>query len=192
MRDEIYPGLPQHTANEIFYADEYKDNGESQSCTKIYPEASGITGGLGHITCQHGITKEYTAMKNGESPALFAKTIFKRMPKRIKAERRVFVYLYFHKFALRRYPWRSRRWTFVIDRHHYKNHKLCSSAYNMDSCKWLDGVNSQVCEQRNNQLRKMAKSLAHMSLKNYLRNLTLFFSYTNLKTKKEICTPKWS
>ena len=58
----------------------------------------------------------------------------------------------------------------MIDRHHYKNHKLCSSAYNMDTYKWLDGVNSQVCEQRNNQLRKMAKSLAHMSFKNYIRN----------------------
>ena len=134
-------------------------------------------------------------MKNGESPALFAKTLFKRMPKRVKAERRVFVYdncCNFHKFTLRRYPWRSRRWTFVIDRHHYKNHKLCSSAYNMDSYKWLDGVNSQVCEQRNNQLRKMAKSLAHMTFKNYLRNLTLFFSYTNLKIKKVIDCPKWN
>ena len=176
VRAEIYPGLPQHTANEKFHADKYKDKGEIKSCTKIYPEASGITGGLGHLTCQHGITKGYTAMKNGESPALFAKTIFKRLPKRVKAERRVFVYdncCNFHKFTLRRYPWRSRRWTFVIDRHHYKNHKLCSSAYNMDSYKWLDGVNSQVCEQRNNQLRKMSKSLAHMSFKNYLRNLTL-------------------
>ena len=48
---EIYPGLPQHTANERFYADRNTDPGEIKSCTKIYPEASGITGGLGHITC---------------------------------------------------------------------------------------------------------------------------------------------
>ena len=134
-------------------------------------------------------------MKNGESPALFAKTVFKRLPKRVQAEKRVFVYdncCNFHKFTLRRYPWRSRRWTFVIDRHHYKYHKLCSSAYNMDSYKWLDGVNSQVCEQRDNQLRKMAKSFAYMSFKNYIRNLTLFFAYTNLKIKSEIVSPKWS
>jgi hypothetical protein len=75
-----------------FIDDSYKDRGETKSCTKIYPEASGITGGLGHITCQHGITKGYTAMKNGEPLALFAQTIFKRLPKRVKAERRVFVY----------------------------------------------------------------------------------------------------
>ena len=70
VKAEIYPSLPQHTANEKFYADKYKDKNETQSCTKIYPETSGITGGLGHVTCQHGVT----AMKNGESPAPFAKT----------------------------------------------------------------------------------------------------------------------
>ena len=52
-------------------------------CHKEYPEASGITGGLGHITCMHGVTKGYTAMESGESPALFAKTVFKRLPKKI-------------------------------------------------------------------------------------------------------------
>ena len=61
---------------------------------------------------------------------------------------------------------------------------MCSRAYDMDSYKWLDKVNSQVCEQRNNSLRKMAKSLAHMKFINYIRSLTLYFSYTNLKIKK--------
>ena len=186
---EVYPGLPQHTANERFYADKYKDAGEIKSCHKEYPEASGITGGLGHITCMHGVTKGYTAMKSGESPALFAKTVFKRLPKKVKAEKRVFVYdncCNFHKHVLRRYPWQSRNWHFVVDRHHYKNHKLCSSAYNMDSYNWMENINSQVCEQRNNSLRKMAKSLAHMKFKNYLRNLTLYFSYTNMKIKQQI------
>ena len=56
----------------------------------------------------------------------------------------------------------------------------------MDSYKWMENINSQVCEQRNNSLRKMAKSLAHMKFKNYLRNLTLYFSYTNMKIKQQI------
>ena len=186
---EVYPGLPQHSANERFHADKYKDPGEIKNCHKEYPEASGITGGLGHITCMHGITKGYTAMKSGESPALFAKTVFKRLHKKVKAERRVFVYdncCNFHKHVLRRNPWQSRNWNFVIDRHHFKNHKMCSAAYNMDSYKWMDNINSQVCEQRNNSLRKMAKSLAFMKFSNYIRSLTLYFSYTNMKIKNHI------
>ena len=45
---EVYPGLPQHSANERFHADKHKDPGEIKNCHKEYPEASGITGGLGH------------------------------------------------------------------------------------------------------------------------------------------------
>ena len=185
---EIYTGLPQHSVNEKFYADRNKDQGEIKNCTKIYPEASGITGGLGHITCQHGVTKGYTAMKNGKSPALFAKTLFLRFPKRVQAEKRVFIYdncCNFHKYTLRRYPWRAKQWTFLIDRHHFKNHTLCSNAYNMDTYKWLDNVNSQVCEQRNNSLRKMGKTLAHMKFESYIQTLTLFFSYTNMTVKNK-------
>ena len=99
-----------------------------------------------------------------------------RLPKNVKAEKRVFVYdncCNFHKHVLRRYPWQSRKWHFVIDRHHYKNHKMCSRAYDMDSYKWLDKVNSQVCEQRNNSLRKMAKSLAHMK---FINDILAFLS----------------
>ena len=102
-----------------------------------------------------------------------------KITEKCKGRKRVFVYdncCNFHKHVLRRYPWQSRKWHFVIDRHHYKNHKMCSRAYDMDSYKWLDKVNSQVCEQRNNSLRKMAKSLAHMKFTNYIRSLTLYFS----------------
>ena len=91
--------------------------------------------------------------------------------------------LQFSETCVERYPWKTRSWIFVVDRHHCKNYKLCSAAYNMDSYKWMETINSQVCEQRNNSLRKMAKSLAHMKFGNYLQNLTLYFSYTNLKIK---------
>ena len=65
----------------------------------------------------------------------------------------------YHKFLSRRYPWKSRRWTFVIGRMHFKNHKHCSLAYNMDSYKCSDGVNSHVCEQRNHSLQKISSSM---------------------------------
>ena len=41
---------------------------------------------------------------------------------------------------------------------------------------------NKFSEQRNNSLRKMDESLAHMKLSNYIRSLTLYFAYTNLKT----------
>ena len=59
----------------------------------------------------------------------------------------------------------------------------------MDSYKWLNKVNSQICEQRNNVLRKLGKSIAHMKFENYMKTLTLFFAYTNLKAKGVLPTP---
>ena len=191
---EVWPNNPQHTKNEKFFADKSKDKDETENCNKIYPEAKGMTGGLAHITCHHGITKGYSAYPKGEGQGLFTKPLMKRLPKHVKAAKRVFIYdnnCNTHKYLMRRYPWRCRRWTFVIDRVHFKNHKNCSSAYNMDSYKWLDGINSQVCEQKNNSLRKMSTSLAYMSFQNYLKTLTLFFTYTNLKVKGNVVSPKW-
>ena len=59
----------------------------------------------------------------------------------------------------------------------------------MDSYKWLNKVNSQICEQRNNVLRKLGKSIAHMKFENYMKTRTLFCAYTNLKAKGVLPTP---
>ena len=70
----------------------------------------------------------------------FCQNYFQKAAKKVKAEKRIFVYdncCNFHKHVLRRYPWKTRNWIFVVDRHHYKNHKLCSAAYNMVSYKWM-------------------------------------------------------
>ena len=62
---EMYPDLPTHTEEELFYADKHKDPEEKRNCHKSYPEAGGITGGISHVTCVHGITKGFTAMQKG-------------------------------------------------------------------------------------------------------------------------------
>ena len=76
--------------------------------------------------------------------------------------------------------------------HHLSNHTTCSSSYDMSNYKFLDNVNSQICEQRNNSLRKMATSLAYYKFDNYLRIVELFFAYTNMKVKGIVKTPTWS
>ena len=40
----------------------------------------------------NGLVLGFTAIQKGESPALFAKPLMKRMPKRVKARKRVVVY----------------------------------------------------------------------------------------------------
>ena len=110
VKAEVYPAHKQHTANRKYRADRNKDSNETKNCTKIYPESSGITGGLTHITCSHGVTKGYTSSPKGESVKHIADPIFNRFPKRIKAKKRTIVYdngCNLKIFPMRRYPWRS-------------------------------------------------------------------------------------
>ena len=148
-----------------------------------------MTAGISQVTCHHGICKGFTAMESGESPQIFTSVMLRRLPKRVRAKRRVFLYdnsCNCHKVALRRYPYRIRRWIFLIDRHHQKNHSKCSRAYNMKYYDQLKHVNSQLAEQLNRKLRKMAPSLAHYRFETYMKVLEHFFAYNNLKTKNII------
>ena len=54
---EFYPSLPTHSENEAFYADKKRDSSDTSNCLKHYPEAPNMTGGIGHLTCRHGVTK---------------------------------------------------------------------------------------------------------------------------------------
>merc|ERR1712096_350938 len=103
-----------------YSADSKKDKNEDpSSCDKIYNESPTITGGISHITCMHNITKGFTAMSRGESPQMFTSVLLRRFPKRVRAKRRVFLYdnsCNLKKIALRRFPYRIRRWNILIDR----------------------------------------------------------------------------
>ena len=71
---EIYPNFPLHTMDnnyEIDYKRSQEDNEEPEKgCNKDYNQSSTISGGITHVTCQHSITKGFTAMRKGESPMM--------------------------------------------------------------------------------------------------------------------------
>ena len=62
-------------------------------------------------------------------------------------------------------------------------------AYNMDKYKYLDEINSQISEQRNNSLRKLSNNLAFYKFESYMKILELFFGITNLKIKNVMSSP---
>ena len=134
----------------IYKADSKWDSSDDKfDCGKHFKEASSISGGICTVTCNHKITKGFRAIKHGESPAIFCNSIFRRLPKKVKAHRRVVIYDFackMHKFYLRRYPYRTRRFQFVIDRHHQSNHKSCSLAYNISKYPVMNNINTQIAD----------------------------------------------
>ena len=53
----------------------------------------------------------------------------------------------------------------------------------MDEYPFLSDVNSQISEQLNRSLRKLATILAYSEWENYLKTLEMFFVTKNLKIK---------
>ena len=185
---QVYPYYPVHTVKNTYLADSKSDKSEEkETCNKIYNEAATMTGGITHLTCQHGVVKGFTAMKRGESVEMIVQPVVSRLPQRVQARRRYLLYdnaCQARRYAERRYPHRVRHWTFLVDRKHWDNHTSCSTGYNMDEYPCLKKVNSQISEQTNRSLRKLSVVLAYYGWENYLRVIEIFLVTKNLKNKR--------
>ena len=178
--------VAENKMENIYKADSRPDPSESVECEKEFGAATSISGGIGTLSCNHRITKGFRAIKKGESPVFFCHSILRRLPEKVKAHKRVVIYDFackMHKVCLRRYPYRIRRFQFVIDRHHQSNHKACSEAYNISKYPAMSEVNTQIAEQLNNSLRKLATVVAYSNFQTYLRIIQIFISVKNLKIK---------
>ena len=84
-----------------------------------------------------------------------------------------------HKFYLRRYPYRTKRFQFVIDCHHQSNHKSYSLAYNISKYPVMNNINTQITEQLNNSMRKLATVIAYSNFQTYLKIIQIFITVKN-------------
>ena len=170
---DYFPNYAIHTMENTYKADRKQGLSEDKDdCEKQFNSASTITGGIGTLTCNHKITKGFRAIRNGESPVIFCHSILRRLPAKVQAHKRVVVYDFacqMHKVCLRRYPYRIRRFQFVIDRHHQVNHKSCSQAYDISKYPVMNDINTQIAEQLNNSLRKLSTVVAYSNFQTYLR-----------------------
>ena len=183
---DFFPDYDIHTMSNVYKADTKHDKEEGEDCQKEFERSSHISGGIGTVTCNHRVTKGFRVIERGESPLLFLHAILRRFPIKVKAKRRVIVYDFackMHKCALRRFPYRVRRFQFVIDRHHQANHTSCSQGYDMNNYPCMNNINSQVAEQLNNSLRKLATVSAYSKFETYKRILEIFVTVKNLRIK---------
>ena len=67
--------------------------------------------------------------------------------------------------------------------HHQANHTSCSQSYNMSKYPFMNNINSQLAEQVNNSLRKLATVSAYSKYETYKKVLEIFITVKNLKIK---------
>ena len=186
---DVFPSYPIRTKENIYKADKKPDESETDECEKDFQSSNSMSGGIGTVSCNHKITKGFRAIRKGESPQIFCHSLLRRLPGKVRAHKRVVVYDFacrMHKTCLRRYPYRIRRFQFVIDRYHKKNHKYCSHAYNISKYPDMNHVNTQIAEQLNNSLRKLSTVVAYSNFQTYLKIIEIFITIKNLRIKNII------
>lgn len=185
-KNEIYPSLPLHSSKKKYAADFAKFKDDEEICNKDYPKAPRITPSLAHIFCRHGVCKGFTSMTTAENPEIFTTFLLRRLPNKVQATRRVFIYdnaCNLHKNASNRDAQEISKFRIFTDRHHWKNHKGCSESYNCDRYNYLKHVNSQICEQKNRSLCKLSSTLAYCGFDHYMTKVKLFFIINNFEEK---------
>ena len=79
-----------------------------------------------------------------------------------------------------------RRFQSVLDSHHQANHTACSEAYSMAPYPFTNNMNSQLSEQLNNSLRKLATVAAYSKVDTYINFFEVLISVRNLTVEKII------
>ena len=169
---DVFPSYPIHTKENIYKADKKPETSETDECEKDFQSSNSMSGGIGTVSCNHKITKGFRAIRKGGSPVIFCHSLLRRIPGKVQAHKRVVVYDFacrMHKTCLRRYPYRIRRFQFVIDRYHQSNHTYCSQAYKISKYPDMNHVNTQIAEQLNNSLRKLSTVVAYSNFQTYLK-----------------------
>ena len=136
--------------------------------------------GLFTMFCPHGVCIGFQLMNAVESP----RTAFNILNRRFKAYPRLVVYdnaCKLHLFALKREPKRIQDTRFMVDRMHFRGHVGCTLGYSMDSYtdSVIAGINSQVNEQANADLRRLSTQLTYMHPENVMKHTSVFLAIRN-------------
>jgi len=147
-------------------------------CCKDYPTFTGFTPGLFVVACPHGHIYFLKLLRRGESPEVVLDFLFDRcrpgfLPRRVGYDNGC----HLHSYIAARCPGLSAVIQIIIDRLHAPNHVNCSIAYQLDRftkyCSALN-FNTQVVEQLNRLLQRMAPHLRFSTPANAILALCIF------------------
>jgi hypothetical protein len=179
---EFFPNLKLLRGTASYEADNKANKDEDTTCRKDTHNHSTLTPGLFTAFCPHGICLGFQMMEACESP----RTALDIMVRRFDEMPKLVIYdnaCKLHAFALKREPVRFKNTRFMIDRMHARGHIGCSLAYDMRSydCDYLNGLNSQVCEQGNSGLRHLATQLTYMPPANVMKHVSVYLAISNYR-----------
>lgn len=134
--------------------------------------------------CPHGLGLIAFPMSSSESPRFPVNSLveyWKIPPKYVIYDNSCHA----HEFALNREPSFFKNTHFLVDKFHWRNHTACSRGYNSRLYPEAAKLNSQVCEQFNALLRKVALSAQYSNVRSYFLLVTSFILHHNEKIHRK-------
>ena len=77
----------------------------------------------------------------------------------------------------------------TTDKFHQDNHTTCADSFKSTEYTSLSDCNTEACEQTNRTLRRISSSSTKMNTALFLRSISLFLGYHNLKNNSILWTP---
>jgi hypothetical protein len=153
-------------------------------CCKDYPTFTGFTPGLLVVACPHGHIYFLKLLRKGESPEVVFEFLRDRCRPPTASFRGTLPFricydngCHLHSYIAARCPELSAVIQVIIDRLHASNHVHCSTAYQLDRFTQYNkslNFNTQVVEQLNRLLQRMAPHLRFSTPANIILALCIF------------------
>ncbi|XP_069109578.1 uncharacterized protein [Argopecten irradians] len=171
----FYPFAKKLRDRPTYAVDTPKLKTEESMCKK---GKDNLLPGIFTMHCQHGNCYGYSIMDSVESPDM----AFTVLLTRFETAPNFVIYdnaCGLHNYCLNREPYHFRNTWFLVDRLHYRSHKLCSRGYKLADYPQFVKVNSQAVEQSNAAIAKLRTSLTYMNHSHFSSSLKLFLWYRN-------------
>ena len=155
-------------------------------CEKTFPKHKNLTPGLFVLTCAcpRKIVYGFSMMLSGESPEIMFDIIMTRFRKDYNPNIIYDASCKLKEYGLNRELARFLQIQITTDKFHEPNHTTCTEAFKSSKYDDLKDANTEAAEQVNACLRRIGKSTTFMNPKLFMRSLTIFMAYHNLKSNK--------
>ena len=187
VASEVFPNFPL-----LKKRAEYEKNCAIQDkksfkgiCNKTYGKHKKLSPGLLIMTCAcpQKIVYGFTLMLDGESPMMVFDIIMSRFPINYNPKIIYDNSCKTKEYGLNRETRRFMNIQITTDRFHEANHTSCADSFKSSEYTSLADCNSEACEQTNRTLRRISSSSTYMNTTLFLRSISLFLGYQNLKKK---------
>lgn len=156
-------------------------------CEKTFPSHQKLTPGLFIVTCgcSNKVVYGFSMMLSGESPEMLFDIIMTRFEDDYNPNIIYDASCKLKEYGLNRELARFLNIQITTDRFHECNHTTCTDSFKSSVYEANKHINTEAAEQTNSVLRRIGNSTTYMNPELFLKVLSFFMAYQNIKNQEK-------